>query len=102
MVAPADSRKVRGIDNRYVQTLRERVTAFPSAHVAPLLANITTDVDDVEDLKDYSGTYEMIGGNHSREVFQSLIKDPIYGLQQGYHHRLAGVIYGNNELKHWE
>lgn len=88
MVAPADNRKVRDIDRRYIQTLQERVTAFPSAHVAPLLANITTHSDD---LKSYGGTFEMIGGNHSREVFQSLIKDPIYGLQQSYHHRLAAV-----------
>ena len=64
------------------------MTAFPSAHVAPLLANVTMDSDD---LKNYDGTFEMIGGNHSREVFQSLIKDPIYGLQQSYHHRLAAV-----------
>lgn len=88
MVAPTDGRKVRDIDERYIKILQERVTVFPSAHVAPLLANVTMDSDD---LKNYDGMFEMIGGNHSREVFQSLIKDPIYGLQQSYHHRLAAV-----------
>ena len=46
---------------------------------------------DSDDLKNYDGTFEMIGGNHLRQVFQSLIKDPIYALQQSYHHRLAAV-----------
>ena len=64
------------------------MTAFLSAHVAPLLANVTTDINNLEN---YNGTFEMIGGNHSREVFQSLIEDPSYGLQQAYHHRLVAV-----------
>ena len=86
MVAPLTVERCE-ILMRYIKILQERVTAFPSAHVATLLANATMDFDD---FKNYDGTLEMIGGNCSREVFQSLIKDPIYGLQQSYH-RLAAV-----------
>lgn len=35
--------------------------------------------------------FEMIGGNHSREVFQTLIKEPLYRLQHSYHFRLAAI-----------
>ena len=96
MVPPSVGRRVRDIDSGYIKAFRERITAFPAAHVVPLLANVETDsAFDKEHMDEY--TYEMIGGNHSRQVFQELVKEPIYRLQQSYHHRLAALYHNLNE-----
>ena len=72
-----------------------QIVTYPTAHVAPLLANVqlsTGQSFDADDLETYQ--YEMIGGNHSREVFQMLVTDPIHRLQKCFHSRLAAVYTG--------
>ena len=64
--------------------------------MAPLLANVETDFAfDKEHMDEY--TYEVIGRNHSRQVFQEFVKEPIYRLQQSYHHRLAALYHNLND-----
>ena len=95
MYEPSSSRKVRDIDTRYINSLKAKVIACPTLHVAPLLANINPAPEfefDSKKLDKYR--FEMIGGNHSREVFQSLIEEPIYRLQNSFHNRLAAVYRG--------
>ena len=61
-------------------------------HVSPLLANIDIQAGedfDSADLTKYS--YEMVGGNHSREVFQSLLEQPLYQMHKSFNCRLAAV-----------
>ena len=77
---------------KYLKTPKERIVTYPTAHVAPPLANVqlsTGQSFDADDLEAYQ--YEMIGGNHSREV---LVKDPIYRLQKSFQFRLAAVYTG--------
>lgn len=95
MLPPREGQTIRNIDAKYLKTLKERVITYPTAHVAPLLANVqlsSGQTFDPENLEAYQ--YEMIGGNHSREVFQMLIQDPIYRLQNSFHCRLAAVYVG--------
>ena len=95
MIPPQEGQAIRDIDMKYLKTLKERIVTYPTAHVAPLLANVqlsTGQSFDADDLEAYQ--YEMIGGNHSREVFQMLVKDPIYGLQKPFQFRLAAVYTG--------
>ena len=62
--------------------------------MAPLLANVQLSAGqafDAENLEGYS--YEMIGGNHSREAYQ-LLKDPVHRLHESFHFRPTAV-YAN-------
>ena len=98
MVPPSAGRRVRDIDSRYLKALRQRITTFPTAHVAPLLANVETDsAFDKDHLERYE--YEMIGGNHSRQVFQELVQEPIHRLQKSCHHRLAALYHNLTDEK---
>ena len=94
MYEPSSTRRVRDIDLKYLKSLKAKAIAYPTLHVAPLMANIDQQITefDSESLDKYK--YEMIGGNHSREVFQSLIEEPIYRLQKSYLYRLAAVYRG--------
>ena len=96
MIPPQEGQAIRDIDMKYLKTLKERIVTYPTAHVAPLLANVqlsTGQSFDADDLEAYQ--YEMIGGNHSKEVFQMLVKDPIlYRLQKSFLFRLAAVYTG--------
>ena len=74
MYEPSSPRKVRDIDTRYINSLKVKAIVCPTLHVALLLANINPGPKfefDSKKLDKYR--FEMIGGNHSREVFQSLI-----------------------------
>lgn len=95
MLPPQEDQTIRDIDEKYLKTLKKRIVTYPTAHVAPLLANVRLSSGqsfDADNLGAYQ--YEMIGGNHSRKVFQMLVEDPIHSLQNCFHFRLAAVYTG--------
>ena len=95
MVPPKDGRIIREIDENYLQHLEAKIKANPHAVVAPLVANITLPPGsqlEEGNLEYYE--FEMIGGNHSRLVFQRLLSDPLFQSNPAVTHRSA-VVYAN-------
>ena len=41
MIPPCENQTLREIDRKYLASLKERIVTNPSAHVAPLLANVS-------------------------------------------------------------
>ena len=95
MIGPVEGRGVRQVDDTYLKVLEDRIRGAPSAVVAPLVANVQLPEDSpfMENQMD-SYTFEMIGGNHTREVLQKLPEEPLFRMENSLHHRLA-VVYKN-------
>ena len=86
---------LREIDRKYLASLKERIVTYPTAHVAPLLANVQLSPGQAFDSENLEGyNYEMIGGNHSREAYQLLLEDPVHRLHESFHFRPTAV-YAN-------
>ena len=95
MVPPKEGRTTRVIDETYLQYLEAKIRANPNAVVAPLVANITLPPGnhlEEGNLEYYD--FEMIGGNHSRLVFQRLLNSPLFKSNPAVTHRSA-VVYAN-------
>ena len=83
------------IDRKYLASLKERIVTYPTAHVAPLLANVQLSPGQAFDSENLEGyNYKMIGGNHSREAYQLLLEDPVHRLHESFHFRPTAV-YAN-------
>lgn len=80
---------------RYLEHLEKHIQASPNAIVAPLVANISLPPGtkfEEKDLPYYK--YEMLGGNHSRVIFQKKLKDPKNRLFKNFLEKPA-VVFGN-------
>ena len=95
MVPPKEGRATRVVDETYLQYLEAKIRANPNAIVAPLVGNIVLPPGhrlEEENLEYYD--YEMIGGNHSRLVFQLLLNEPLLRSNPSITHR-STVVYAN-------
>ena len=93
LIEPPDELLVRETSQAFIDGLKSEMLENPTCDVQPILALVRLSDSDSFDsnLKD-GYTYKTVGGNHSRQALQELLKEhPELGRQKVYSHRLCSV-----------
>lgn len=93
LVESADELLVRETNQQFIDGLKAEMQANPTSDVQPILTIVRLKEGDCFDqtLKD-GYIYETIGGNHSRQALQELLKEnPELSRQKLYSQRLCSV-----------
>lgn len=93
LIEPPDELLVRKTSQGFIEGLKAEMMDNPTADVQPILALVRLKTGDVFDPKLKDGyVYETVGGNHSRQALQELLKEnPELARQKVYSHRLCSV-----------
>ena len=90
---PSDSALIREKDSLFISSLKREMMENPINDVQPILCvvNLPKDTEFQPSLKE-GYTYQSIGGNHSRQAPQELLREnPNLKHQKVYTHRLCSV-----------
>ena len=93
LIEPPDEHLVRETSQPFIDGLKAEMLENPTSDVQPILTIVQLKEGDCFDqtLKD-GYTYETIGGNHSRQAFQELLKEhPELSTKKVYSQRLCSV-----------
>ena len=93
LVEPPDELLVRETSQAFIDGLKAEMQDNPTSDVQPILTIVRLKEGDCFDhtLKD-GYIYETIGGNHSRQALQELLKEhPELSRKNGYSQRLCSV-----------
>ena len=93
---PSDAALIREKDSLFLSSLKKEMMENPINDVQPILCvvNLPENTEFQPSLKE-GYTYQSIGGNHSRQALQELLKEnPHFKHQKVYTHRLSSV-YSN-------
>ena len=90
---PSDSSLIREKDDKFIARLKKEMLDNPIGDVQPILCvvNLPEGAEFQASLKE-AYTYRSVGGNHSREALQQLLKEhPHLKNNKVYSHRLCSV-----------
>jgi hypothetical protein len=89
---PSDTSLIREKDEKFIAKLKKEMLDNPIGDVQPILCvvNLPEGAEFQASLKE-AYTYRSIGGNHSREALQQLLKEHPHLKNKIYSHRLCSV-----------
>ena len=93
LIEPPDELLVRETSGNFISCLKQEMLDNPTANVQPLLTIVCLKQDESFDSSVKEGyIYQTVGGNHSRQALQELLKEhPDLQRQKVYSHRLCSV-----------
>ena len=94
LIEPPEKLLVLNTSKAFIDGLKAEMLENPTADVQPILALVQLDEGKTFDANLKDGyKYETVGGNHSRQALQELLKEhPKFYRRKAYSHRLCSAV----------